>query len=387
LSGIRLLPAVALVVLAVTGGQASRAASFNPDPVFPIGPISGTVSHQITTLDKVASTLAGRRVVVNCWSQRDWPRFQAWQGAHNEPNDDAGYTFFATHRIQLAPYVCQVLAQTLARSARQPLFDAFAITILAHESAHASGIRAEDRAECTAIRTEPRAARLLGISKPDANRFQHIYRGTIYPNDLPRYRSPACKAGLPGAVVPDTLGTTANLRPFKHGGTEVAHLLPGWANLGGSVGPLDPCAPLETRAWEVARFGEFFLGPNGASLDFGGSRLRTPNEFHTAVVRRQAEPRCDLGELRRDIRESHSTATISTGRIPATISRLSPTVHAYRQIWTFHGEKWDRDSISIFDRAKRTDGEIFLRVPVHDFRMSVELAATKALLHALASNS
>jgi hypothetical protein len=58
---------VALGALAVGGGQAT-AVAFNPDPVFPVGPISRTASHQIATLDHVASALAGRRAIVNCWS-------------------------------------------------------------------------------------------------------------------------------------------------------------------------------------------------------------------------------------------------------------------------------------------------------------------------------
>ena len=143
-------------------------------------------------------------------------------------------TWERTHRIELSPFVCQVLAQVLARSARQPLFTAFAVTVLAHESAHASGIRSENRAECQAIETEPRAAELLGIPRATGQRLQHIYRGTIYPNDEPRYRTPACAAGLPGEVVPDTLGPAASLRPFKRVAKRVARVFHGWKDIGGS---------------------------------------------------------------------------------------------------------------------------------------------------------
>ena len=377
-----MLAAVLGIALVALAGSQASAAAFNPDPLFPVGPISGRVSHQIRPLDSVASALAGRHATVNCWSPRDWARLQAWRGAHHLRIDEDGVTFPETRRIQLSPFLCQVLEQVLARSAQQPLFTSYAITILAHESAHASGIRAENLAECRAIRTEPRAAQLFGIAKPVALRLQHIYRGTIYPNDLPEYRTPPCKAGLPGAVVPDTLGTAADLRPLRRAAAAVSRLLPGWRNLGGSVGPLNPCSPIASRTWEADRFDEFFLGPHGASLDYANGGIRTPKEFHASLVRIQTEPRCDLALLRTQIRESHSTATVSTGQIPKSITRLSPDVHAFRQIWTFKGEKWDRDSIAILDRASRTHTEIFVRSPSDHSSVSLEIRATKAALQA-----
>jgi hypothetical protein len=298
-----------------------------------------------------------------------------------------GLTFPATNRIQLSPFVCQVLAQTLGRSAQQPLFTAFAVTLLAHESAHASGIKAEGRAECRAIETEPRAAQLLGLPRTLAARLQHIYRGTVYPNDLPRYRTPACRAGLPGAVVPDTLGSAGNLRPLRRDAAAAARVLPGWRNLGGEVGPLSPCAPVKSRTFELARFDEFFSGPRGESLTYSSATLRTEKEFATAVVRQRALLRCDLALLRKDIRESHSTDTVSAGRIPDSIARLSPLVHAFREIYTSHGKRWDRDSITIFDGAKRITPELFFRAPAGELPVLVELRATAACLRALGRRS
>lgn len=200
----------AIAVLGVGGSQAvASTRGFDPDPAFPVGHISGTVSHQIPRLERVASTLAGRRAVVNCWSNEDWTQLQAWEGSHHYSPavDAAGLTYPETHRIQLSPTVCQVLAQVIARSARQPLFTAWAVTILAHESAHVSGIAAENRAECRAIATEPRAAALLGVARPLARRLQHIYRGTLYPYDLSRYRTPPCPAGQSASSSPTRSAT------------------------------------------------------------------------------------------------------------------------------------------------------------------------------------
>jgi hypothetical protein len=376
---------VAVVLLVAGGGQVSRAASFDPDPVFPIGPISGAVSHQIVKLDHVASALAGRRAIVNCWSQRDWPRFQAWQAAHHLPFDPAGATFFSTRRIQLSPFECQILAQVMARSAQQPLYTAFGVTVLAHESAHASGIKAENLAECRAIRTEPEAAQLLGIPKKTALLLQQIYRGTIYPYDLRQYRTPPCKAGLPGALVPDTLGSSANLRPLVRTATAVTRSLPGWRNLEGgddTVGPLDSCAPIESRTWELARIGETLVWKR-ALLGFATARIRTQREFATTLFRYAALAQCELAEGRQQIRLIHAKATLSSGRIPDSITRLSPDVRAFRQVWASHGEKWNRDTIFILDRSNRAGATLFFNAPAGEIPVSVELRATTAALRAL----
>ena len=72
----RRLLLAAIVAIAVAGGQAN-AASFNPDPVFPDGPICrGRPATRSSGSVRSASTLAGRHATVNCWSQRDWARLE-----------------------------------------------------------------------------------------------------------------------------------------------------------------------------------------------------------------------------------------------------------------------------------------------------------------------
>ena len=216
---------VLAAALAACGG-----AGFNPDPVFPVGPISGSASREVLKLGHVASRLAGKHAFVNCWSNKSWARLQAWNGSHDGTAlvDAVGTPIPKVATSNSPPVVCQILGQVIDRSAQQPLFTAWAVTVLAHESAHASGVEAENRAECRAIKTEPRAAELLGIPKALARRLQHIYRGTIYPYDLPRYRIPTCSAGQPGAVGPDTLGTAANLRPLAPCGDQGRSSFPHW---------------------------------------------------------------------------------------------------------------------------------------------------------------
>jgi len=379
-----LLPAAAAVIFLLATGQASSAAPFNPDPVFPVGPISGTVSHQILKLDRVASALAGRHAIVNCWSQGDWRRLQAWRGTRHLPIDFEGLTFPATRRIELSPFVCQILAQVMARSAPQPLFTAYGITILAHEAAHAHGIRAENLAECRAIGTEPRAAELLRMPKAFALRLEHIYRGTVYPYDLRQYRTPPCRAGLPGVLVPDTLGTDANLRPLRLVATTVNRSLRGWRNLEGvdAIGPLDPCSVIKSRAVELARINESLVRPD-AYVALSAGSLRTQKDFATARARYRAEAPCDLAQLREGIRQSHTRATVSSGRIPDSITGLSPRVRAYREVWAARGKKWNRDTIFVFDPAKRTLASLFFKAPVGQLPVSLEVRATAAALKSL----
>jgi hypothetical protein len=376
---------VGAAALAV-GIHLSRASSFDPDPIFPVGPISDTTSHQIAKLDQVAAKLAGRKATVNCWSQHDWARLQGWQSAHHSYAlvDALGVTWFQTHRIELSPFICEVLAQVLGRSAQQPLFTAEAVQVLAHESAHASGIKAENRAECKAIETDRQAALLLGLSPAAATELPHIYRGTIYPYDEPRYRTPVCPAGLPGVVIPDTLGTASDLRPLRTAAAAAARVVEHWKNRGGaeSVGPLSPCSPAVSRTDERARFGEGFLGPRGESLQLTATRLDTPREFRVALGRYKVLDRCDLLALRKLVKEDHTPATITYGRIPASITRLSPAVLAYRDIWTESGQKWNRDTIIVLNRTQRSWTHLFFRFPPGRLPLSVEIRATKALLRA-----
>jgi hypothetical protein len=374
----------ALAIVTLVGCQASRDPSFSPDPVFPVGAISGTVSHQVLALDHVASALAGRRAIVNCWSQHDWMLFQRWAAAHHSSAsiEAEGVTFRSTHRIQLSPLECQVLAQVMARSAQQPLYTADAVTLFAHESAHASGIGAEGLAECRATRTEPRAAQLLGISKSLALRLQHIYRGTAYPVEDPRYRTPSCSAGLPGVVVPDTLGRETSVRPLRRIATTVARLLHTWSDAGGAISfyPLSRCDPVPNRAEELARFSEAFFGPYGEQAVYTGATLRTAQDFARALSRYKTLPRCELEARRAYIHLFHSTDTVSLGHIPKSIAHLSPQVRAHRLIRTHQGGKFVLDSIDLLDPAKRTIVEVFFFGPLRQVSAALELDVTKAAL-------
>jgi hypothetical protein len=378
---------IALLAALLPASAAATAAKFNPDPVFPAGPISETTSHRIPELGRVASDLAGRHATVNCWSTEDWARFQAWNGAHHNPRavDASGITWPLTRDIELSPFLCEILQQTLAKSAYQPLFEAFAVTVFAHESAHASGIHAEGLAECRAIKTEPRAAALFGIPTAEARRSQHIYRGTVYPNERPPYTTPICRAGLPGTLVPDELGSPAALRPVQRPITAAVHSLANWNDLEGAnaVGPLSPCSFITDRKLEVARYGTELHGPAGSSAFLSAAQLHTESSFAKAFARSHSQPSCDLALLRTNIRETHQEASVASARVPAAITRLSPEIHAFRQIWTEHGERWNRDSISVFDQKTRVIPNLFFVAREGALPLSVEVSAVKAVLRAM----
>lgn len=375
--------AASLPVIALGCGQASKRTAFQPDPVFSVGSISTTTDHQSLKLDRVASALAGRHAIVDCWSDHDWMHFEAWAAEH-QMFDDNGVTFRLRGRIQLSPFVCEVLDQAMAGTVRQPLFTAEAITLLAHESAHASGISVESRAECRGIAIEPRAAQLLGIPKPLATKLQHIYRGTVYPYDLPRYRTPTCSAGLPGIVVPDTLGRSTRWRPLRATAAAVDSLFPAWENVGGvySVFPLSPCDPIQSRAEELARFSNTILGPRGAQVAYSGVILGTSHDFSTALIRYRTLPRCDVRLRRHSFRMFRSSDTVVLGQAPGSVTRLSPSVHAFREVVTSRGEQWTQDFIYSFDSANRSVTLLFFLSPANEVSAPLEVEATKAALRA-----
>lgn len=350
-----LAAAVAVAGLALLAGtDEGSAASFNPDPAFPIGPISATADHQVPEFDRVASALAGRHAIVNCWSIKGWQLFREWQATHHDRRaiDSTGFTYFETHRIQLPPFVCHALAQTMAHPALQPLISAWAITVLAHESAHASGIEVENRAECRAMATEPRAAKLLGVPHSLAVEFQHLYRGSVYPYDSPQYRLRTCQAGKPGVLAPDTYGTPPRVRPLARLAKALVRYLPPWKDAGGAsfIGGTNPCTIVTSFAQEQASYKYLLVGPHRFAVRYS-SEILTKRAFAAVRARIAKAPRCELKFGRSQIHDFHYKETITDGRLPASVMKLSPL--AYRQVLRYPGQAWDFDFIVFVEPAQR----------------------------------
>ena len=377
---------IALLAALIPGGATATTPHFNPDPIFPIGPISERTSHQIAKLDKVASRLAGKTTVVNCWSDADWKRLQSWNSAHHHYDevDDFGFTYDLwprANRVQLSPFICGILRQTLTRPVDQPLMTAGAIALLAHEAAHSSGVARENRAECKAIQTIPRTATLLGLSQSLGVRLQHIYRGTIYPADDPRYNKPACPAGLPGVVAPSTWGPPAAVAPLRRIAAAINRVFPRWRNTGGWADfQPDSACPFEGGKSRVLARLEYSDQTADESVDVTLMTLATRAGIETALLRLTPVEHCVVAEWQRALILDHSGATVSHGRIPVAITHLSPRVRAYRVIWRYKRRVAYLDEVFVLNPATRRISFLYFAPAAGAFPLTTELRATKIAL-------
>ena len=149
-------------------------------------------------LGRIASALAGKSVEVRCWSSADWIRLLREQRPALSP-EAIGFAGIGGRRINLGPAVCGALAdlayergQLAEEGLRLRL--AAAVVTLAHEPQHSRGIADEAVAECLAIQLAPRAAKMLGVSRPDAAMLMRTY-WSHYDQEPVAYRSPACRKG------------------------------------------------------------------------------------------------------------------------------------------------------------------------------------------------
>jgi hypothetical protein len=302
------------------------AALVTPTSTFPPGPISPTVSHEIARLGGVASTLSGRAVTVNCWSNADWGALirresRLGVGAYA---DAAAFANIGPHQIQVGPPTCATLAAILAHRRTSDLEAATAVGVLAHESRHTSGVRSESAAECGAMQTLPRTARLLGFDAARASRLQHIYRGMVYPTDEPRYRSRSCRAGLPGIVVPNEFGPAAAVAALRARLARATGVVSGWRSLPVPLGSLGTCSAVHSRVHEVARAEELRVSPDGAdALDATAVQFDSDASFRAASARLLPSARCFARAGLRRAKLSDPSATVRVGPLPPELRRLA----------------------------------------------------------------
>ena len=152
---------------------------------------------------RVASHLAGSSVVVRCWTKKAWPRLErelevAGVSANTELAGYANRT--GGNGVNLAPDVCADL-DALSRAKAEPtggerlLRAAFAVLVLAHESAHVRGLDREAEAECWGMQNVVRTATELGLPAAYGRRLADVYWTEIYPHQRPGYRTTACRDG------------------------------------------------------------------------------------------------------------------------------------------------------------------------------------------------
>jgi hypothetical protein len=153
----------------------------------------------VPRFNRVAARLAARqRVVVRCWSRRDWRRLIREEREISIGHIDAlsvGVTSLPAHRINLRGDICLRLAALAAgHRARHEFVDAFALLVLAHESQHAAGIAGEAAAECRGMQTMVEAGSLLGVPRPYARRLAQDF-WNFYPRRPKPYYSRECRNG------------------------------------------------------------------------------------------------------------------------------------------------------------------------------------------------
>jgi hypothetical protein len=301
---------------------AATAATVTPTSTFSKGPISPSASHEIVRLDTIASTLAGKRTSVNCWSRRDWTALQRNAVRHGMPRlaDAEAFTNGYVHQIQISPDTCETLAKLLAHRHVGELDAVTAIEVVAHEAQHAAGVRAEHSAECGAIRTLPRAARLFGYSTQESQRTQHVFRGTLYPLDAPAYRTPVCPAGLPGIVVPNEFGPDAAVAKLRTQLHAIGATQRGWRSYPVPPSPLSHCSIVHDRSVEVARVEEIYASPDEhAGVDVIGVEFHTVAETKLVLSRSKSSFACFAAAGRRRLRRIDPHASVVVSPLPRAL--------------------------------------------------------------------
>lgn len=367
---------------------ALAAATVTPTTPFPLGTISERSSHEIAALDRVASALAERRVTVDCWSTHDWEALLAWTQRHGYSlREAAALTNPKLAQIQIAPYMCETFAALFAHRPAGLLYTAFAVGVLAHESAHAAGTRAEGRAECQAVRTLPRAAQLLGFSATAAVRLQRVFWGTIYPADLPQYRTPVCPLRIRGIVVADETGPAAIVRPLRAvvaavgaGPGGLRRLLPA------EPGGLSSCAAIRSRSQELARVVGRYADGSHVELDVSAVTFRTPAVLATVWARVPGSFTCNTAQHRDEIKSSDPAATVVGAALPARIARLSAHVRGYRLTTRSHtvsaGKTVIVDTVFIEDPGRSFYAVVGVKATGVPVPLLAEARAVEAVLHA-----
>lgn len=160
-----------------------------------------SVSRVEPRFGAVATSLAGKRTEVRCWSKADWARINGEALAEGDSLDYVGGFYLPPgFRIHLAPSICAGLVD-LAYRGRRPTDVrsqaklALAVDTLAHESVHRRGFLDEATTECYAVQLVYRTARALGVPSAYAASLARLNWRVNYPAHPPQYLSGECRNG------------------------------------------------------------------------------------------------------------------------------------------------------------------------------------------------
>jgi hypothetical protein len=156
--------------------------------------------HRVARLEAVAASLTGIAPEVHCWDVPGWKRIERATNEEFPPEDRfeiAGLADLYDARIDLAPWVCEILAALPSRRGLFAELDvADALHILAHETRHLTAAGGnEAAAECAGLQRIAPAGVALGLT---ARHAQHLARRVwleLYPSLPAAYRSSQCRPG------------------------------------------------------------------------------------------------------------------------------------------------------------------------------------------------
>ena len=162
-------------------------------------------SGQDPKLARVVSALAGRRTTVWCWSREDWNTRTAGLQRRYPGLSVAGpwraySTVVPRPVVHFSPQICAEL--TALAASRRPVHNstsrdayAWAVSTLAHEAVHASGVFDERVATCYGAQSIRRASMLLGKSSGEGQRLAELYWARWYRWHDRNHRSSECRNG------------------------------------------------------------------------------------------------------------------------------------------------------------------------------------------------
>ena len=163
---------------------------------------------------RLASSIAGRRVEVRCWSEEDWlersEEVAAWANGNTRPGPWSGYVSWDRKRANLAPAVCRSLAKwAYERHWPDDRWDgyyfAWSVKALAHEAQHLRGIKSEAEAECYALQSMRLVGTELGLDDERAEFLAEYAWRYFYPRARGEYRSDECRDGGDLDLRPETV--------------------------------------------------------------------------------------------------------------------------------------------------------------------------------------
>lgn len=156
---------------------------------------------------RVVTALTSISTEVRCWSAEDWPHVLSEAAAYTSVDgrgegDVLAFTSQVHNRVNLGPEVCAPLDALVYRNDRpdggvKAAQVADAVYVVAHESAHLSGVVDEALTSCKGIQDTARVGQLFGLDARYAHALAAEYWRDQYTQQPPRYLTVYCGPDRP----------------------------------------------------------------------------------------------------------------------------------------------------------------------------------------------